>query len=184
MPAADEQSAMGFFVRGSHFRLHDLGVEVPFSDVRQNRFVPQIPRIRFSSETLACSEGIVSYPDLSGFHRIGYDLVQEINLLSFGCSPLSCNGHAANFQVNEFCLIDDVQYAIQAGLKFYEPLLPSDRMVTIHLPYDHKAGAHDAPIADRSHSTTHVSPALSKASRSPSPIRFLAVLICWVIKSS
>jgi hypothetical protein len=57
-------------------------------------------------------------PDLSGFHRIGYDLVQEIGYLGFGCSPLSCNSLAGDVKVNEFCLIDDLHYAIEVGVKF------------------------------------------------------------------
>ncbi|MEK7399526.1 MAG: hypothetical protein AAB116_21500 [Candidatus Poribacteria bacterium] len=59
-------------------------------------------------------------PDLIGFYMIGHDIIQGINYLSFGCSPLSCNGLANEFEVNEFCLIDDLKYAIMAGMRFEE----------------------------------------------------------------
>ncbi|MBC8458630.1 MAG: hypothetical protein H8D67_11610 [Deltaproteobacteria bacterium] len=61
-------------------------------------------------------EEINPEPDLTGFHRIGYDIVEGIRNLSFGCSPLSCNSLAGRFKVNEFCLIDDLHYAIEAGV--------------------------------------------------------------------
>lgn len=67
-----------------------------------------------------CSDSINPNPDLIGFRLIGYDLIQEIKLLSYGCSPLSCNALANLFKVNEFCLIDDLRYAINAGIKFDE----------------------------------------------------------------
>lgn len=60
-------------------------------------------------------------PDLNGFRMIGYDIIDHfLDSLSFGCSPLSCNGLANEFRVNEFCLIDDLKYAIMAGTKFEE----------------------------------------------------------------
>jgi len=59
-------------------------------------------------------------PDLTSFYRIGYDIVEGIRCLSFGHSPLSVNGLAEDFKVNELCLIDDLHYAIEAGVKFEE----------------------------------------------------------------
>jgi len=67
-----------------------------------------------------CSQSINPNPDLSGFHSIGYDIINGVNYLSYGCSPLACNGLARDFYTNEFCLIDDLQYAIRAGVKFEE----------------------------------------------------------------
>lgn len=60
---------------------------------------------------------MIPEPDLAAFTFVGYDLVQEINCLSFGCSPISCNRLADAFKVNSYCLIDDLQYAIATGME-------------------------------------------------------------------
>ena len=66
-------------------------------------------------------------PDLSResaspqFQRIGYDVVERdvsTGMLGFGCSPLSCNGMAEGIDVNEFCLIDDLETALTAAWRF------------------------------------------------------------------
>jgi hypothetical protein len=74
-------------------------------------------------------------PDLSGYQRLGYDVVEfrPYVLLDFedrlqersgtlwpgnGHSPLSCNGLAGHYPVNEFCLLEDVDAAFQAGRNF------------------------------------------------------------------
>ena len=62
-------------------------------------------------------EEINPEPDLTDFWRIGYDIVEGIRYLNFGCSPLSCNNQAKLYKVNEFCLIDDLDYAIEVGVK-------------------------------------------------------------------
>ncbi|MEK7396428.1 MAG: hypothetical protein AAB116_05785 [Candidatus Poribacteria bacterium] len=65
-----------------------------------------------------CSQSINPNPNLNAFHLIGHDIIARIDYLSYGCSPLACNGLAWDFDTNEFCLIDDLQYAIKAGVKF------------------------------------------------------------------
>jgi hypothetical protein len=58
---------------------------------------------------------------LPAYQRIGYDVVERdvsTGMLGFGCSPLSCNGMAAEILVNEFCLIDDLDSAMAAARRF------------------------------------------------------------------
>lgn len=67
-------------------------------------------------------------PDLHGYVWVGYDLAGgpkmdlpegRVSMLGFGCcSPLSCNGLAAEYEVNRYCLIDDLEEAIRAGEHF------------------------------------------------------------------
>ena len=57
-------------------------------------------------------------PDLSAFERIGFDLVGKSQSAMFDCSPLSCNGVAAEYEVNRWCLIDDFEQAVAAGRAF------------------------------------------------------------------
>lgn len=67
-------------------------------------------------------------PGLKKYVAIGYDLAGGPSLsvhgepvydvLGFGCSPLSCNGRAAEFNVNRYCLIDNLEKAIRAGEHF------------------------------------------------------------------
>lgn len=42
---------------------------------------------------------------------IGYDAVSKSISSYFECSPLSCNDGGKVFNVNEFCLIEDINYA-------------------------------------------------------------------------
>ena len=62
----------------------------------------------------------VRIPD--GFSRLGFDAVvghvgktegQWNFPPSFGCSPLCCNGMAAEYPVNRYCLVDDLDTAIR-----------------------------------------------------------------------
>ncbi len=57
-------------------------------------------------------------PELSRYGRIGYDLVGNDLSDFFECSPLSCNGVAGEIEVNQFCLIDDHDDAIEVGRRF------------------------------------------------------------------
>src|SRR3989442_585000 len=50
-----------------------------------------------------------------GYDVIAYECYIRPNCLLWGCSPLSCNGYAGRFPVNQFCLIDDVDVAIEAA---------------------------------------------------------------------
>jgi hypothetical protein len=78
---------------------------------------------------------VVPEPDLSAYRRLGYDVVEFLPslLLDFGghrreensrlwsgarYSPLSCNGLAGNYLVNQFCLFEDVEAAYRAGHDF------------------------------------------------------------------
>jgi hypothetical protein len=50
--------------------------------------------------------------DLSGYDFLGYDPVnREDFCVGFECSPLSCNWGFQKYQVNRFCLIDDLDDA-------------------------------------------------------------------------
>ncbi len=49
--------------------------------------------------------------DLSGFEFLGYDIVSREGGTSFSCSPLSCNNGCETIQVNEHCLIDNLETA-------------------------------------------------------------------------
>jgi hypothetical protein len=57
-------------------------------------------------------------PDLSAYERLGYDPVEYIGLANFGCSPLSCNGEFHFQRVNQFCLIDELETAIETARVF------------------------------------------------------------------
>ena len=74
-------------------------------------------------------------PDLSTYQWLGYDVVEFLPslLLEFegrcrnanirlwsgsGHSPLSCNGLASSYPINQFCLLDDVEAAYRAGRDF------------------------------------------------------------------
>jgi hypothetical protein len=55
------------------------------------------------------------------YERLGFDCVQtgwHDNIVGFGCSPLSCNGRAAEIPVNRHCLIDRLDDAIEAARRF------------------------------------------------------------------
>jgi hypothetical protein len=74
-------------------------------------------------------------PDLSAYQQLGYDVVEftPCRLLDlesyqhsestalwpgYGHSPLSCNGLAGHYPVNQYCLLDDIESAYQAGHAF------------------------------------------------------------------
>ena len=85
---------------------------------------------------LADGLDIAAEPDLSAFTRIGYDVSNgptcerdtpaadsdskqySYNSGGFGCSPLSCNGRAEDFSVNQYYLLDDLSTAIRAAETF------------------------------------------------------------------
>ncbi len=62
-------------------------------------------------------------PD-SGFVSIGFDAVGlshkflGLSQNSFGCSPLSCNGAAEQFAVNERCLFPTFNAAVAGAVEF------------------------------------------------------------------
>jgi len=59
-------------------------------------------------------------PEWSQWKFLGYDLVGR-GMGGFECSPLSCNGYAAECKVNEYCLIDDLAEAMALGKIFGGP---------------------------------------------------------------
>ena len=40
------------------------------------------------------------------------------DVLGLECSPLSCNGLAAEFEINEFCLLPSLDQAVDAAERF------------------------------------------------------------------
>jgi hypothetical protein len=48
------------------------------------------------------------------YRFLGYDIVTKSQADFFECSPLSCNYLASDYEVNQFCLIDDLEVAAQA----------------------------------------------------------------------
>jgi hypothetical protein len=63
--------------------------------------------------------------DLRGFVRLGIDVVTAITGFNVGCSPLSCNGGAQEYETNKFCLLDELPYALDVAAQMdalnYEP---------------------------------------------------------------
>ncbi|MDA2893357.1 hypothetical protein PDG61_20755 [Mycolicibacterium sp. BiH015] len=62
--------------------------------------------------------GLPANPDLSAYAPIGYDVVNTGFDGWFDCSPLSCNSVADELAVNEHCLVDDVERAMELGCLF------------------------------------------------------------------
>ena len=57
-------------------------------------------------------------PLRSSYARLGYDAVSRQMDNEFECSPLSCNHGAEQFEVNEHCLVDTAERALQLALEF------------------------------------------------------------------
>lgn len=53
--------------------------------------------------------------------HLGFDVVGFSNSGFFECSPLSCNGVAKDITVNRFCLLDNVQQAMDVAKNFSRP---------------------------------------------------------------
>lgn len=62
--------------------------------------------------------GLPASPDLSAYAPIGYDIVNTSFGGWFECSPLSCNSMADQQAVNEHCLVDDFEVAMELGSLF------------------------------------------------------------------
>ena len=52
------------------------------------------------------------------FTSLGFDIVNRTVSDSFECSPLSCNGLAAEIPVNQYCLVDSLDVAIDLAMRF------------------------------------------------------------------
>ena len=58
-------------------------------------------------------------PVPADFERVGFDVVSIMRGHSgFGCSPLSCNGMAAEIATNRHCLLDDLDVATRTAEGF------------------------------------------------------------------
>jgi hypothetical protein len=57
-------------------------------------------------------------PLASSYRRLGYDVVSRQMGNEFECSPLSCNSGAEQFEVNEHCLVDAPERAMELALEF------------------------------------------------------------------
>jgi hypothetical protein len=68
----------------------------------------------------ACSylAELPSEQDLSGFDRLGFDVVQYSDAINWGCSPLTCNYKYQYHAINRYCLIDTVEGAEEAARAF------------------------------------------------------------------
>jgi hypothetical protein len=64
--------------------------------------------------------GVNPSPLNGSFVAIGYDVVSKSVSAFFECSPLSCNGMAAEAQVNAYCLVDTLDIACQLAETFEE----------------------------------------------------------------
>ena len=73
-------------------------------------------------ETALTLPEIKAAPIPANFVRIGYDAVvrqlDDPHIGSFGCSPLSCNYMAEEYQVNRYCLVDDLDTALTMARDF------------------------------------------------------------------
>lgn len=52
------------------------------------------------------------------FTPLGFDVVSKSASFSFECSPLSCNLMAQQIPVNRYCLLDELEQAMQAATRF------------------------------------------------------------------
>ncbi len=59
---------------------------------------------------------VEALPD--SFVPLGFDVASKSESVTFECSPLSCNLMAAEIQVNRYCLLDDLEQALQAASRF------------------------------------------------------------------
>jgi hypothetical protein len=69
---------------------------------------------------VAVPEDVRPEPVPSNFRTLGFDAVSKTpeTVLSFECSPLSCNGMASEMEVNEYCLFPDLDAALRGAERF------------------------------------------------------------------
>jgi hypothetical protein len=70
--------------------------------------------------TLRVPANVDPEPIAAGFRSVGFDVFSKSVECGIGaeCSPLSCNGLAAEIQVNEYCLVPSLTAALQAAERF------------------------------------------------------------------
>lgn len=57
-------------------------------------------------------------PPPETFVFLGFDVVSRSVGMAFECSPLSCNGMATQFEVNEYCLVSSPESALELARWF------------------------------------------------------------------
>jgi hypothetical protein len=130
------ESPEDYVTKWLHNDLHFFDTEVLAIEVLQKGqesafelFAYDIFPLQFDENGLQewISEVQLTRPDLSTYKIIGYDLVSKTpNQLdvypaqryAWECSPLSCNHRAVDYPVNEYCLLNDYDVALKAGLDF------------------------------------------------------------------
>lgn len=104
-----------------------LALEVVAPDERSGftLFAYRVHPLRFDEEQpteawdpRSPSADLPPTPDLSAYELIGLDLVGRSSSDFFECSPLSCNGMAGEVAVNRWCLVDELERAIEVGRWF------------------------------------------------------------------
>ncbi len=63
-------------------------------------------------------ERVAVEPLPADFQSLGFDAVSASHGVQFECSPLSCNRMAAEIPVNRYCLVDTLEDAIAAAVRF------------------------------------------------------------------
>lgn len=85
--------------------LHELAVDRFFGETI-NTISPPANLVPLGYDVVSCS------PAEPATHTTGGVIAR------FGCSPLSCNGEAANYSVNANCLLDSWEEAVAAAIDF------------------------------------------------------------------
>ncbi len=62
--------------------------------------------------------GMTVQPLPASFVSLGFDVVSRSVGTAFECSPLSCNGMATQFEVNEYCLVSSPEVALELARWF------------------------------------------------------------------
>jgi len=57
-------------------------------------------------------------PLAAAFVSLGFDVVNKVVSAYFECSPLSCNYMADEVAVNDFCLVENLEQAVQLAERF------------------------------------------------------------------
>jgi len=57
--------------------------------------------------------GVAAHALPANFVSLGFDVVSRSGGTAFECSPLSCNGMATQFEVNEHCLVSSSEGALE-----------------------------------------------------------------------
>lgn len=90
----------------------------------------------FPFDTAGCGVApCADEPDLSGFERLGFDVVSWTYGAFLECSPLSCNRMAEEYAVNSHCLLDDdaQALALAESLARGEPLAEPGPYVVVEV---------------------------------------------------